>query len=36
MGKKGKLAERTWTPTDVVGKSYWIPGLNQSCKAKIF
>ena len=32
--KKGKLSERTWTPTDVVGKSYYIPGLNQGCKAK--
>jgi len=31
---KGKLSERTWTPTDVVGKSYYIPGLNQGCKAK--
>ena len=31
---KGKLSERTWTPTDVVGNSYYIPGLDQGCKAK--
>ena len=31
---KGKLSERTWTPTDVVGKSYYIPRLDQGCKAK--
>ena len=30
----GRYSERTWTPTDVVGKSYYIPGLNQGCKAK--
>ena len=30
----GRFSERTWTPTDVVGKSYYIPGLNQGCKAK--
>jgi superfamily I DNA/RNA helicase len=31
---KGKLSERTWTPTSDIGKSYYIPGLNQKCKAK--
>ena len=30
----GRYSERTWTSTDVVGKSYYIPGLNQGCKAK--
>ena len=30
----GRYSERTWTPTDVVGKSYYIPGLDQGCKAK--
>ena len=32
--KKGKLSERTWTSTNVVGKSYYIPGLDQGCKAR--
>ena len=32
--KYGNYAQRTWTPTDVVGKSYWIPSLEQSCQAK--
>jgi superfamily I DNA/RNA helicase len=31
--KWGVYAERTWTPTNVVGKSYWIPSLDQSCIA---
>jgi superfamily I DNA/RNA helicase len=30
----GRYSERTWTPTDVVGKSYYIPRLDQGCKAK--
>ena len=30
----GRYSERTWTPTDVVGNSYYIPGLDQGCKAK--
>ena len=30
----GRYSERIWTPTDVVGKSYYIPGLDQGCKAK--
>ena len=30
----GRYSERTWTPTDVVGKSYYIPKLDQGCKAK--
>jgi len=30
----GRYSERTWTPTDAVGKSYYIPRLDQGCKAK--
>ena len=30
----GRYSERTRTSTDVVGKSYYITGLNQGCKAK--
>ena len=30
----GRYSERTWTPTDVVGKSYYIPRLDQGCKSK--
>ena len=32
--KWGKNAERIWTPAkDIIGKAYWIPHLNQSCKS---
>jgi len=30
----GRYSERTWTPTDVIGKSHYIPRLDQGCKAK--
>ena len=30
----GQYSERTWTPTDVVGNSYWIPSIITKCKAK--
>ncbi len=30
----GRYSERTWTPTDVIGKSYYIPRLDQECKSK--
>ena len=30
----GRYSERTWTPTNVVGKSYYVPKLDQGCKAK--
>ena len=30
----GRYSERPWTPTDVIGKSHYIPRLDQGCKAK--
>jgi superfamily I DNA/RNA helicase len=32
--KYGSNAKRIWTPTSVVGKSYWIPSLEQTCAAR--